>query len=263
MTERLDWTKERKAEFRRVMTPFFDDAFNCGLMKRLDFPVTEQDRINTVEASCSFLCLPDLDEEVIYPTPCLRCGAGSGCRRLKAVMEEIYGPSVPMTEAEKKEFREIVERDKLSDGYAAFVKGATVIDNIDDLLKPAPEPVYRLRGIAATNINEVVTGARGQVVVCGLVTRISVEDVNTPIRIIRRGGRRLSGPQSMLNVYLRGDRPGDLLCQVDRFNFERIAKPIVDHGRRNRPLWGFLGTVPRDYLMIRVQAAELIGNMDR
>jgi hypothetical protein len=241
MPDLLDWTKERKAEFRRVMAPHFDDDYNNALMKRPDFPVTEQDRIETIEASCSLLCQPSLDE-VIHRGRCLRCGAESGCRQMTEVAEEMFGPHVPMTEAQKEEVRKIID--------------AHIIEQRKNWR-------YSLRGITETPIGQVVAGMRGQIVVSGLVTRISSEFVNTPMRLKRRNGRVLSGPTTMLNVYIRDDEFDDILCQVGRFDYERIATPIIDHGKRNGPLWGFIGTVPQDYRMLRVQVAELIGNMDK
>jgi hypothetical protein len=257
MTELLDWTAIKKAEFRRMMMPYFDDPFNCELLKRPDYPATEQDRLNTIEASCYLLCEPDLDEEVIYSPPCRRCGAESGCRQLKEVMAELH----PMTEEEKQDLLWLTQWDARGPRMTG-VKIAClwpITDFVALTTRPATE--YRLRGIAATAIDEVHEGLRGEVVIVGVAERISIEDVNTPIRMMRRDGRRLSGPTSMLNIYVHDDSHRDILAQIDRFNFERIAKPIIDHGRRCKPVWGFRGMVPSNFRMLRVTEAVLIGDM--
>jgi hypothetical protein len=122
---------------------------------------------------------------------------------------------------------------------------------------------FTMNGIHPTDIGEVVEGMRGEVVVVGRVARIMPSSLNAENKVKRRGGRRITGPHMVLNLSVNGDRPVDILCQVGRFEFARLAGPITDHGKAGKAIWGFRGVVPRNYRMLYVKQAVLIGDLDR
>ncbi|MCI0563356.1 MAG: hypothetical protein MN733_33185, partial [Nitrososphaera sp.] len=110
-------------------------------------------------------------------------------------------------------------------------------------------------------INKVQCGINGEVMIIGILFRIAPRDENEAINVQRRG-YAVRGPHHSLNMFFRDDTD-DIFCKIDRFKFEVIGQPIIDHGRAGKALYAVKGTVPRKGLrMISVNAIRYLGDTD-
>jgi DNA polymerase III subunit alpha len=99
----------------------------------------------------------------------------------------------------------------------------------------------------------------GEILVLGLVKRVSVKQENSPEEIAKRGGRRVFGDQS-LNIFLEDDS-GEVLCKVDRRDFARLGQKLLDEIKPGKTLAGFKGSCPPSFRMISIKNARLLGEM--
>jgi hypothetical protein len=111
------------------------------------------------------------------------------------------------------------------------------------------------------SIKEIQCGIIGPVVIAAVATRIATRDENDLAKIAKRG-RKLSGLTMCLNMHLRDDTD-EIFCKIDRFDFDRLALPIIEHGKPGKALYALKGTVPPDFRMIRVQRIIHLGDMER
>lgn len=112
-----------------------------------------------------------------------------------------------------------------------------------------------------TDVIEVQPGCKGEVVVIVRVDRIQPSDENAPVKAAKRGGRLLSGPSMALNIFASDDTD-EVLCRVDRFKYDRLARPIVEEGGAGKALWALKGTVPRDFRMVSINQIKYLGRID-
>jgi hypothetical protein len=110
-----------------------------------------------------------------------------------------------------------------------------------------------------TPINKVQCGVEGAVVIAGVAMRIAPRDENDLQKVAKRG-YKFSGPTICLNMFVRDD--GDeIFCKIDRYDFERLATPIIEHGRAGNAIYALKGTVPLDFRMIAVNRIIYLGDM--
>jgi hypothetical protein len=57
------------------------------------------------------------------------------------------------------------------------------------------------------------------------------------------------------------DDTDEVFCKVDRFNFERLGRKILEQGRAGRSIYAIKGTVPHDFRMIKVNQVRYLGEM--
>ena len=107
-----------------------------------------------------------------------------------------------------------------------------------------------------------VRGDEYEVLVFCVVENIKPKDENEEINVAKRNGRRLSGPTDALNLRLADDTDV-IFAKINRFDFERIGRPIVERGRAGKALYAVKGRVPRDFRMISVKAVRYIGMIDQ
>jgi hypothetical protein len=190
------------------------------------------------------LCHPDDNHK------CERCGTetGSGCPEVK--------------ETEKSLWMFVPRREKKIQEYRGPRTDIDSLDPVADLIRKNHPNGFTMNGISATNIDEIVAGTRGEVVIVGYVERIMATSLNAENKVKQRGGRRITGPHMVLNLSVNDDGFDDILCQVGRHEFARLAPPITDHGKAGKAVWAFRGVVPANYRMIYVRQAELIGDLD-
>jgi hypothetical protein len=93
-----------------------------------------------------------------------------------------------------------------------------------------------------------------------VATRIAPRDENDLAKVKRRG-RELSGPSMALNMFLRDDSD-EILCRVNRFDYDKIAQDIVERGKAGKAIYAIKGTVPKDFRMISIQKVKYIGDME-
>jgi hypothetical protein len=108
---------------------------------------------------------------------------------------------------------------------------------------------------------DLQAGMDGSFLAVVRVDKISTSDVNAPVKVAKRGGRTLSGPTTTLNVFASDDTD-EMLFWVDRFDFEKIGKKIVEVGGAGKSLWAFKGRIPREFRMMRIEMARYIGRVD-
>lgn len=110
-------------------------------------------------------------------------------------------------------------------------------------------------------IKELHTGFRGSFVVIGRILNINPRNVNDAQNLTKRGGKRLSGPQMKLNMFVEDDSD-EILTIIDRFKYDRLAPAVIERGRPKNALYAIKGTVPRDFRMISIEAIRFLGFMD-
>jgi DNA polymerase III alpha subunit len=125
-----------------------------------------------------------------------------------------------------------------------------------------PDP--RERNIMSVNTplqDIVITGTEYEVLVYVVMAKINPKDENEDINVAKRGGRRLSGPHLSLGLHLEDDT-GNVYAKVGRFDYDKLAKPIINRGRSGKALYAIKGTVPRDFKMINITMVRYIGDVD-
>lgn len=106
-----------------------------------------------------------------------------------------------------------------------------------------------------------VRGEEYEVMVFCVAEKIRPKDENEEINVVKRGGRRLSGPTDSLNLRLADDTDA-IFAKVNRWDFVRLGKPIVERGRAGKALYAVKGNVPKDFRMISVKAIRYIGDLE-
>lgn len=109
-----------------------------------------------------------------------------------------------------------------------------------------------------TLLRDVKLGMRN-IVVYGLLSKLEVLDENLPLKVTKRKGKVLTGPTTILNMFIRDDDT-DLFCKVDRFDFATLGHKIQNEGGAvGKSLWVFKGDVPSGFRMLCVKRARYIG----
>jgi DNA polymerase III alpha subunit len=106
------------------------------------------------------------------------------------------------------------------------------------------------------------TGSDYEVVVLVTAQNIKPINENEPSKVAKRGGRKLPEPTDALNLRLADDTD-IIFAKIDRWNFERIGKKVIERGRAGKSLYAVKGTVPRDFRMIRIQMIRYIGDLEK
>jgi hypothetical protein len=110
-----------------------------------------------------------------------------------------------------------------------------------------------------TPIKEVQCGVEDAVVIAGVATRIAPRDENDLAKVAKRG-YELRGPTTCLNMFVQDDSD-EVFCKIDRFDFDRIAKPIIEHGKAGKVIYALKGTIPLGFRMIKVANILYLGDM--
>jgi len=146
---------------------------------------------------------------------------------------------------------------------------ANPVTNVDSL-SPIADAFYRVmpdpreRNIVnrpTPLIDVQVTGYEYDVLVFVTLAKINPKDENEEINVAKRGGRRLTGPHLSLGLHLADDTD-NVYAKVGRFDYDEIAKPIINRGRATKALYAIKGTVPRDFRMINIKLVRYIGDID-
>lgn len=111
-----------------------------------------------------------------------------------------------------------------------------------------------------TPIRDVQPGIKGEVVVLAMIKTIAPRDENDAQKVQSRNGRRLTGPTLALNIFATDDTD-EILCRVDRFNFERLGRKVLEEGRAGKSLYAIKGSCPADFRMIRISAIRYLGEV--
>lgn len=139
---------------------------------------------------------------------------------------------------------------------------------LDDLW-PISAAVKRLHpDLAAINIvsepwkiKQVQCGVEQDVVIIGIAKKIAPKDENEAVNVAKRNGKMLTGPTSALNLFVKDDSD-EIFCKINRYDFERIGRSIVEDGRQGKSIYAIKGSVPRGFRMISVKQVKYLGELD-
>ena len=113
-----------------------------------------------------------------------------------------------------------------------------------------------------TPIIKTQCGLSGEVVVIGVARKIVPRDENEQINIAKRGGKVITdGRTASLNLFVLDDTD-EIFCKVDRFNYEKLGRAIVERGRPGKAIYAIKGTVPPKFRMIAVRNVKFLGYLD-
>jgi DNA polymerase III alpha subunit len=145
---------------------------------------------------------------------------------------------------------------------APVTKVDTLAPIADAFKRVMPDPRAMNILTVPTPIKEIqITGQEYEVLVLCTMAKINPKNENEDINVMKRGGRVLSGPALSLGLHLTDDTD-NIYAKVNRFDYEVLAKPIINRGRATKALYAIKGTVPRDFRMINIQRVRYIGDID-
>lgn len=142
-----------------------------------------------------------------------------------------------------------------------------------DSLYPVADRVKQLwpdlgdAGIATkpTPIREIQCGIQGPVVAIAVIKKIAPKDENESVNIMKREAKgwqgRLDGPTAALNMFFQDDTD-EIFCKINRWNYERIGRDIVERGRAGKAIYAIKGTVPEGFRMISVDRVIHLGDLE-
>lgn len=137
-----------------------------------------------------------------------------------------------------------------------------------DTLFPVADAVKKLHpdlteaGIfsAPTSVIEVQPGIAGEVMIIAVLRRIAPLDENETQRVLRRGGKTLSGPTKALNLFFQDDTD-EIFCKINRYDYLRMGVEVFERGRAGKAIYAVKGTVPRDFRMISIKRIRYLGEI--
>lgn len=68
----------------------------------------------------------------------------------------------------------------------------------------------------------------GSVLFIGKIVKKDLRDENEPPRVVRRNGRRMSGPTTFVDLVLKDDTGIPVTCRIDRWNFEPLGRLAME-----------------------------------
>jgi hypothetical protein len=152
-----------------------------------------------------------------------------------------------------------------------LIAGATSIDSLnpihDAITRLLPNsPAKRLPGRPVTLKKIEIKAKNYEVLVYVALVKINPRDENEAINIAKRGGQIITGePTTSLNLQLRDDTD-TVFGKISRWDYEKLGKPIVDHGRTGKCLYAIRGIVKggaqMSFRMISIKDVAYIGDMD-
>ncbi len=126
-----------------------------------------------------------------------------------------------------------------------------------------PTPIIKVQ----TNMEGPATGKYGEVevMIIAVVNKIAPKDENETVNIMKReaAGRKgiLTGPTAALNLFFEDDSD-EIFAKINRYDFERIGRDVVERGRAGKSIYAVKGTVPKFFRMISISAIKYLGDMD-
>jgi len=133
-----------------------------------------------------------------------------------------------------------------------------VRDSINSIL---PDPRELNIYTKPTRICDIIPDGteQGEFVVFVVVKKIAPRDENEEVNVAKRG-YKLKGPSLKLNLRIADDTE-EMLAMVSRYDYDRVAKPIIDRGGVNKSLYAFKGKCMKDFKMMIINRAIYIGEM--
>lgn len=102
-------------------------------------------------------------------------------------------------------------------------------------------------------------GREEEVVVIVKVAEINLRDHNELGNVIKRG-YKMSGKTEFVNLVLEDDTDR-ILARVNRYDFDKVGKGIVEIGSPGKALWVIKGRIAGDFRLINIKRAKHLGMM--
>ena len=143
--------------------------------------------------------------------------------------------------------------------------GKTKLDTlwpIRDAAKPLVEAQFAIKSvpipIEAINDPTYETGF-GSIMVVAQIDKMTIKNENDEASVAKRG-RKIDGDlTTSLNLWLRDDT-GTVFAKIDRLNYEKLGKEMVDRGGAGKALYALRGTVRGgEFRMLNVQKVLYLG----
>lgn len=100
----------------------------------------------------------------------------------------------------------------------------------------------------------------GDVMVIGVIKKITQINENEPDRVKKRGGREVF-PAEALNIFLQDDS-GELFCKVHARSFDPLGRSILEKAVAGKSIFALKGSMgPYDFKLLWVNNARYIGDM--
>jgi hypothetical protein len=97
-----------------------------------------------------------------------------------------------------------------------------------------------------------IQSEKGTYVFIGRLREKNLRDLNEYQSVVKRGGREVKGQSLFLNFALEDDT--DLIfCSIGRHQYNKLAKPIVEHGRIGKDWYLVKGKINNDWRKIQVE----------
>jgi DNA polymerase III alpha subunit len=126
-----------------------------------------------------------------------------------------------------------------------------------------PDPRTRNIYTPIIPISEIEKKERGTpFVIIGVILTINIRDLNETVYVAKRGGQIITGkPTKWLNMRIEDDS-GVAFCHIDRYEYERLAKPIIDRGRTGKSIYAIRGSLNPKINLVSVSEVRYIGDME-
>ena len=136
-----------------------------------------------------------------------------------------------------------------------------------DSLTPIQDAINKLHpDLSAINIIsdpnpicDLNSGMEGVYMILGLVKRIQPRDLNDLHSVAKRG-YALKGQSWCLNLFVHDDTD-EILCTVNRWDYEKVGKQIEEVGGQGDVLYAIKGTIPSTFRMIQITGIRYLGRM--
>lgn len=143
----------------------------------------------------------------------------------------------------------------------------TKIDSLfpirDAFFRHCPDPkALNIISKPRSVIDVQTIGTEYEVVTFVVAEQIKPIDENEENKVARRGGRKFTGPTAALNLRIADDTDV-MFAKINRWDFERMGKPILERGRAGKALYAIKGNVPKDFRMISIKQVKYIGDLDK
>jgi Bacterial DNA polymerase III alpha subunit finger domain len=136
----------------------------------------------------------------------------------------------------------------------------TKIDSLTpiyDAIKPLMEEANIISD--QTPICKLESGMHGNYMILGLVKRIQPRDLNDLHSVAKRG-YELKGQSWCLNLFVHDDTD-EILCTINRWDYESVGKQIEAEGGQGDVLYAIKGTIPDSFRMLQITDIRLLGRI--
>ena len=111
-----------------------------------------------------------------------------------------------------------------------------------------------------TPILKAQCGIEGDIVIIGVLKRITIKNENEDA-VVQRRGYVVKGPVQALNMFVSDDTD-EIFCKIGRYDYETLAKSIIDRGKVGKAIYALKGNVPSGFRMLSVKRVIFLGYLD-